>query len=202
MNTASTPTVPLTRLTPGRRALLLTLLLFILPVAVGGGLFYFDWRPSSTGNHGELITPPRPMPVAMLEQKNNNPDTAASIKGKWLLLIAGNGICDQACVQLARQARAIQVSLNRDMGRMRRVVLNSGASPALSELQAEQPDLIVAEASPEWLAGLGIDTTTQSPQRLFLVDPAGNLMMQYAPGAEPKGIRADLERLLKYSWIG
>jgi hypothetical protein len=37
---------------------------------------------------------------------------------------------------------------------------------------------------------------------VILVDPNGLAMMRYAPGAELKGIRADLERLLKYSWIG
>jgi hypothetical protein len=35
-----------------------------------------------------------------------------------------------------------------------------------------------------------------------IVDPNGLAMMRYAPGADAKGIRADLERLLKYSWIG
>jgi hypothetical protein len=37
---------------------------------------------------------------------------------------------------------------------------------------------------------------------VIVIDPEGRAMMRYAPGAELKGIRADLERLLKYSWIG
>ena len=37
---------------------------------------------------------------------------------------------------------------------------------------------------------------------VVIVDPNGQAMMRYAPGADAKGIRADLERLLKYSWIG
>jgi hypothetical protein len=37
---------------------------------------------------------------------------------------------------------------------------------------------------------------------VIIVDPEGRAMMRYAPGAELKGIRADLERLLKFSWIG
>lgn len=37
---------------------------------------------------------------------------------------------------------------------------------------------------------------------VVIVDPNGLAMMRYAPGADAKGIRADLERLLKYSWIG
>jgi len=37
---------------------------------------------------------------------------------------------------------------------------------------------------------------------VIIVDPDGRAMMRYAPGADAKGIRTDLERLLKYSWIG
>jgi hypothetical protein len=37
---------------------------------------------------------------------------------------------------------------------------------------------------------------------VFIVDPDGRAMMHYAPGVNAKGMRADLERLLKYSWIG
>ena len=40
-----------------------------------------------------------------------------------------------------------------------------------------------------------------SRHRFYVVDPASNLMMQYAPEAEAKAC-ADLERLLKHSWIG
>lgn len=47
-------------------------------------------------------------------------------------------------------------------------------------------------------AGLG----DLSPGSVLIVDPEGRAMMRYPPGAGLKGIRADLERLLKFSWIG
>ena len=80
---------------------------------------------------------------------------------------------------------------------MRRVVVSTAPSDALEALKARQPDLLLA-TDQAWQT---LDGNTSDP-RLLLVDPAGKLMMRYAPGAEPKGIRADLERLLKYSWIG
>ena len=51
------------------------------------------------------------------------------------------------------------------------------------------------DARPAALADLPAGT-------VVIVDPNGLAMMRYAPGADAKGIRADLERLLKYSWIG
>ena len=120
------------------------------------------------------------------------------VTGKWLLVLAGDGTCEAECIAQLKTLRSIQVSLGREIDRMRRIVLTSEETTVLKALRADQPDLIVSRPTPEWNAAL-----TPGPRyRVFLVDPAGNLMMQYAPEAEPKGIRADLERLLKYSWIG
>ena len=88
--------------TPARRALLLTLLIFLAPVLIGGGLYIFGWRPATTNNHGELIVPPRPLAIADLGETPRE-----RIAGKWLLLIAGDAPCDSACVALAEQSRAI-----------------------------------------------------------------------------------------------
>jgi len=182
-----------TTATPARRALLLTLLIFLAPVLIGSGLYLFGWRPATTNNHGELIVPPRPLAIADLGVEPRD-----RVAGKWLLLVAADAPCDSACVALAEQSRAIQVSLNRDMGRLARIVLTDAPTPALQELQHRQPDLLVARLPASWQPAL----QPGNRHRVFVVDPAGNLMMQYAPEAEAKGIRADLERLLKHSWIG
>jgi hypothetical protein len=39
-------------------------------------------------------------------------------------------------------------------------------------------------------------------QRVYLIDPLGNLMMYYEAADEPAGMIKDLERLLKYSGLG
>jgi hypothetical protein len=72
---------------------------------------------------------------------------------------------------------------------------------AVTELKKRNPDLIVLagdEALPlaDRLEKLG------KPQAIYLVDPLGNLMMQYSQNFEPKGLRGDLVRLIKSSWVG
>jgi len=180
-------------LTPGRRTLLLMLLVFLMPVLVGAGLYLSGWRPAATSNHGRLVTPPQPLPFASL-----NRSVAAEADGKWLLLIAGEGPCAEACLALATQTRAIQVSMNREMGRVRRLLFTDGGRPEVVALRQRQPDLLVTPLPANWRLTLAAG----GRHRLFVVDPAGNLMMQYAPEADPAGVRADLERLLKSSWIG
>lgn len=184
-------------LPPGRRAMLLTLLIFLTPVLVGGGLYVFGWRPAKSTNHGELVHPPRPVPVAAL-----GPEIAARATGKWLLLVAGDAPCTAECVRLIEQTRNMQVSLNRDMGRLLRIVLAAKPTEMLTALQARQPDLLVTVPPAAWQSALTPEMTAGHQHRLFVVDPAGNLMMQYAPGADAKGVRDDLEKLLKHSWIG
>jgi hypothetical protein len=39
-------------------------------------------------------------------------------------------------------------------------------------------------------------------QRVYLIDPLGNVMMFYGPAAKPKGMLEDLKRLLRLSSIG
>lgn len=191
-------------LTPGRRAMLLATALLLMPFAVAFGLYWFEWRPASTGNYGELIQPPRPLPPGGLAEASGAPLPTAGLHGKWLLVLAGDGPCDAACAQQIRLMRQIQVSLNKEMGRLRRVWLSAGAAadPALPELRRQYPDLVVAvppdgDGGAAWRAAL--DGATY---RLYVVDPLGNVMMRYAPDADPTRVRKDLERLLKYSWVG
>lgn len=193
MNAAHPAPIPAATPTPARRALLLTVLICLTPLLVGGGLYVFGWRPAKTANHGTLVQPPRALAVAEL-----GGDAARRANGKWLLVIAGDLPCAASCVALAERTRNIQVALNRDMGRLVRVVLAPSPDAELAALQARQPDLVVAVPPPAWQAALAAG----GRHRLFVVDPAGNLMMQYAPDADAKGVHADLERLLKASWIG
>ena len=43
---------------------------------------------------------------------------------------------------------------------------------------------------------------TQRANRLFIVDPLGNLVMRYDARENPKGLLQDLKKLLKLSHIG
>jgi len=114
-----------------------------------------------------------------------------------VLLVSAPGGCDARCTQslyATRQARTIQ---GRERDRVQRVWLvidDTAPEPALLE---QHPDLQVARLSREALAGLpgGAD-------RIFLVDPLGNLVVAF-PGEPDIGkVAKDIERLLRASRIG
>lgn len=172
----------------GRGMLLLIVGLMLLPFFVGSALYVGGWQPARSTNHGRLLNPPLPLPDEVLQ-------ATAETRGKWLLLLQVRGACSADCAGRLDEMRRIQVSLNKEMGRLRRVVVTDQPDDQqLATVLRAQPDLLLAVIADGGLA------TTADP--LFIADPQGRLIMIYPPAASATGIRADLERLLKFAWTG
>lgn len=192
---------------PARRTILLVIAVLLMPFALAFGLYWFEWRPATLGNHGELIQPPQALPETGLSQPDGSPLPSAALRGKWVLVLLSNGSCDTRCQEDVRQMRQVQVALNKEMGRLHRLLLGNSVSdlatdPALPELRKSYPDLVFSapDASKEgdiWRRAL--DGTRH---RFYVIDPLGNVMMRYTENPDMQGMRKDLERLLKYSWVG
>ena len=177
----------------GRTALVLMLALFLLPVLVATGLYLTGWRPESTGNYGELLQPPRALPAGVL----------ADTEHRWMMVYVAGAACDTECTRAIDQMRRVHVLLNKEMDRVGRIALVPGGrpDPVLAAAVADYPDMRLLAADAGLRASFpGSDPS--APGRLYLMDPAGNVMMRYAPGFQAGGVKKDLERLLKYSWIG
>jgi len=196
-----------------RRALIGLALLFFAPLALAFLLYYgTGWRPGGHVNHGQLIEPPRPLPATSLPRVAAE-GAAGAMTGpdlltrKWTLLYVGSGACGQRCKTELYDTRQVRIALNRDMDRVQRVFIAQGSCCDVKFLHEQHPDLITVLATPEadrLLALLRISAGDDpaSADRVYLVDPLGNLMMFYAPGARPKGMLEDLKRLLGLSQIG
>jgi hypothetical protein len=183
--------------------------LFLVPVAISFWLYYgTGWRPAGRTQHGELVSPARPLPALALPKPDGTTTTADFLRGKWSLVYVGDGGCGQACQATLHDSRQVRLALDKDTTRVQRVFLYGGSCCAPGWLEREHPDLIAAsvagaDAQPlldMFRLGPGGDPMTEG--RLYVVDPLGNLMMSYGQGAAPKGVLKDLERLLKLSHIG
>lgn len=191
-------------LNPARRAILLVTVLLAMPFVLGFALYHFGWRPASSGNYGELIQPPVALPDSGLLQANGRELPSAELKGKWLLVLAGDGPCDTLCVKRLHDMRQIQVSLNKEMGRLRRLWLGGGSSgdPVLPALRQTYPDLLVAAPAPGVAGDAWRRALDGRQPRLYVVDPLGNVILRYPDSPDLNRVRKDVERLLKYSWVG
>lgn len=146
----------------GRLRLLLIAAVLAAPFLAGSGLYFAGWRPESTVNHGQLISPLVALP------------DAEAWRGKWSLALIHAEPCSPQCLARLDELGRVRLSLAKEAERTRIASL------------ARRPEAL--RALPEG--------------SVVLVDPRGLAVMRYAPGADARGMRADLERLLKYSWSG
>jgi hypothetical protein len=195
-----------------RRFLVALALIFFLPLAVSFYMYYgpVGWRPASHVNRGDLIDPARPLPEVSLPVAAHDADHPSKpdfLKGKWTLLYVGAGNCSAACRTDLYNTRQIRIALNRDMDRVQRVFIAEGDCCDWPYLDAEQPDLLTVRATSAAAPLLALLPTIDGAaalqaERVYLIDPLGNLMMSYAPTARPKGMLEDLKRLLGLSHVG
>ncbi len=195
-----------------RQALVLLALLFLTPPLVAWLMHLsaeHGWRPSGTTNQGTLIEPPRPLSLpAGLVDATGAPIRQDFLGGKWTLLYIGGDACGEACRNTLYNLRQVRLAQGENIRRVQRLFLVAETAAAdLPEILADYPDLAVALLSRAQAAAIAplfsVDgTPMQGADRVYLVDPLGNLMMYYRPDADPRGMIQDLQRLLKYSHIG
>lgn len=185
----------------GRRTLLLLAFVCVLPV-VASYLTFYVWPPQGRVNHGELVTPVA-LPASTLASVGGQAALARTeLEGRWTLLLVAAADCDAACeraLYVSRQARLAQA---KEMERVGRVWLVTGAADPTPGQLARHEDLRLARAGADWLAVL----PSPAPGSIWLVDPLGNVMMRFADEADTTGaardVTKDLQRLLKYSALG
>jgi hypothetical protein len=158
-------------------------------------------------NYGHLITPAQPFEYADFFRDPITPaETLPEIKGRWVMLqIASGPVCNDVCQQTAHKTGQLRLMLNKEIPRVRRLLLLPGQidPSALTALITVDPTLLIA-GLPETLRQR-LQQTVGTPLvdgMMLLMDPFANVMMWYEPGFDPYGALRDLQRLLKISQIG
>lgn len=195
---------------PGRRILLLIIAVFLFPVLLSTVLYVSGWRPEGKSlQRGELVQPARPVGDAELTDANGKPFRFTALRGKWVLVSFNTLPCNAICQNNLYKMRQVRLAQGRDATRVERLMISTNvAGKALRELVKEYPGLHAASGASATLQALARDfvssqgTALDAPDRVYLVDPNGNLVMIYAPDADPTGMRKDLARLLRLSQIG
>jgi hypothetical protein len=192
---------------PQRRVLVILAAVFFVPVGFSFYMYYGHsaLEPAKRVNHGDLVSPPRPLPSVTLTRAATGSAAPTLFKHKWTYLYVGDGRCESDCRKALYDTRQVRLALDRDMDRVQRVFLAGGECCDYPYLNTQQTDLIVIRqdaASQPLLAILGENTGPVTSGRIYLIDPLGNLMMSYAHLAAAKGMLEDMKRLLTLSHIG
>jgi len=190
----------------GRRLLLLMALVVLAPFVLAVYLSSSGWRPSgSSVNFGELVEPARPLPAVALRTPQGQPASTESLRGRWVLLTVAQSACTVTCRRNLWKMQQVRLAQGQHMRRVERVLLlDSRARTPAAALMREYPGTQVLIGKTADLAPLVrvLADRESVGDRLFLIDPNGNLVLRYAPNADTTGLRKDLGRLLRLSQIG
>jgi hypothetical protein len=162
--------------------------------------------------------------------REGEPFDLASLHGKWILVSADSADCPESCVKKLFTLRNSHASQGKNVERLSRVwflideqsqgdATSGNAKPDAAASDAAAPDVSpqileayqgthMLRADPDKL--LAFLAPNASPAErdaalkgpMWIIDPLGNLMMEFPADADSISVRDDISKLLKNSRIG
>ncbi|QHG88594.1 hypothetical protein ACCQ13_18615 [Xanthomonas sp. NCPPB 1638] len=175
----------------GRRMLIALAVLFFGSMALAGGLRFAGWQPASMRNNGQLLNPPADLRALKPVRADGQPYAWAPGERMWRIALAPPADCMQQCLALAAELDKVWQLLGHRADKVE--VLWIGTPPAglppMPALRVLRDDLQLRGALPHADDAAGVP--------VYVIDPNGFVILRYAPGFDPAGLRADLVKLLK-----
>ncbi|MDQ7091921.1 MAG: hypothetical protein Q9M50_15025 [Methylococcales bacterium] len=190
-----------------RRSILIIFGLTFIPFCIAWFLSNNPDLVRSGSSNGELVTPVITTERAEFTGFDEfSKQNISELAGHWLLVnIIPNKTCNLVCVDAMHKTKQLRLMLNKDLTRVRRIVLVfKDSDPQLAKTWwQEDTRLLHIKPTPSLITKLEtIRKGTVAEGMLFLIDPLGNIMMQYDPKFDPYAVKRDLKKLLRISQIG
>lgn len=167
-------------------------------------------RPDNTSNYGTILDPQRPVPSAEtlgLTTLDGRPFDLASLKGQWVLATADQGACPESCVTKLFILRNSHASQGKNVERLSRVWFVTDDADIPDQILEAYQGTVIVRADPEKLAHfLAPQAAGPANQALtapmWIIDPLGNLMLEFPEDADPIRVRKDISKLIYNSRVG
>lgn len=184
--------------------------LFLVPLIVSLVVYKTlpeGYRPSNMANNGNLLQPIHTLApfnqLTIQGQSFGNKE----VEKKWTLLHIISSECDEECSKMLYNSRQTRLLLSKNIDRVQRVVVLSDAAQhsTMDKMWTSHPDLTVLLGVQDGIGSQvhkSVSGSDKRPYSVFLVDPLGNLMMEFPQDLDPKLVLKDLKKLLKLSHIG
>ena len=184
------------------------LLIFAMSIIPFGIAWFLAENPDKVKlgkSNGELISPPLTTEYSDFSGYDTfSAENLNEIKGHWVLInVVQQAACEQFCQEGLYKTNQITLMMGKDIARIRRLVLiYDNAKQPLPQQWQDDARLLKAIPSKALTESLEQIDSSAQPGGLLIMDPLGNLMMQYAPNYDPYQVRNDLSKLLRISQIG
>jgi len=196
----------------GRKQLVLLVSFFVAPIIIAI-IIYNNMPaggPSETKNYGDLVVPAKPLLDVVLQTESGKDYKFSDMNKTWVLIYIGKSSCDKACADALYKMRQSRLAQRGEHLRIKRLYIstNGKEKASLKTVLKEHPGLEVVSGNTKNIElvlkqfELDNKAAAKSANRLYLVDPFGNLMMSYDNGFDAKGLIKDMTLLLKVSRIG
>ena len=194
---------------------LYAIVLMSLAPVVAALLAYFlpqsGFRPDGHNNYGRILDPQRPMPSAQalpLSTLDGAAFDLETLRGQWVLVSADAAACPESCVRKLFILRNSHASQGKNVDRLSRVWFVTDHGDVPQQVLDAYVGTHMLRADPAALAGFlsadpsGPTALEAMHSHMWIIDPLGNLMMEFPPDADPIEVRDDIVKLLKRSRIG
>ena len=178
--------------TRSRLALVTVFALFFASFGVAYVMRMSGWEPARTRNFGTLLEPPLDLRTLQPLKADGSTWSWQPLERRWHVVVPAPADCGAPCAELADELHRVWLSEGRKAANIR--VLWLGAMPAGAPDYAA---LVPMADNAELRARLPEAAATDAGIPVYLIDPSGFLVMRYAPGFDPSGLRKDLARLLR-----
>ena len=196
----------------GRKQLILLIAFFVAPIIIAIIMYNLvpEGGPSKTKNHGDLVIPARPLTDVTLQTESGKDYKFSDMSKTWVMIYIGSADCDKTCTDVLYKMRQSRLAQRGEHLRIKRLYISTSgkAKASLLKVLKDHPGLEVVSGSAENIKlvlsqfKLENKAAAKTAQRLYLVDPFGNLMMSYEYDFDAKGLIKDMTLLLKVSRIG
>ena len=187
----------------GRWMLWLVLLVCASPM-IASYFTYYVIKPEKRNNYGTLIDQrAHPIPAMATTTLDGKPAALEQFKGKWIMLMAAPGACDEACHKQLFAMRQLRTMQGKEMERIERVWLITDREPLDTMVIREYDGTHMLRADAQAIASwLPADPGTSVSDHIYMIDPLGHLMMRFPKDPEPRKVHKDIYKLLKASSVG
>jgi len=179
----------------------LLIAVFVVPLLIAIAMYAMrDHMPTTKSiSHGELIHPAQPIQTLSIKLKSNEIIDLQGLTGKWTYILYSPNGCDLQCEASLFKLRQTKKATGRELNRIQSALLIDINKVSTQILERNQRTRVGQ------LLKLEIESGEQKQLVngvIYLIDPNGNLMMQYDAETTSRGMLKDIKKLLKISNIG
>lgn len=175
----------------GRLVLMLLFGIFLGSAAIALLLRASGWQPAASRQHGQLYSPAIDARALPPVHADGQPFAWQPEQRMWRVVVPTEPDCDAACVDLSQNLNKVWQLLGHTADNVQFLWL--GTMPEGQARMAAHVAMARSDALRSVLPGL----PDSAGIPVYVIDPNGFVVLRYAPGFDPAGLRADLAKLLK-----